>query len=163
MIQRKQTIWLGLIFILCFFSVWVNVPFREVKGKLDGKLIEDAFAQIGFSYTSIEIAKVREKTQDNTFLKYATILLGLNSLICLFLFKHRSRQALLAKVNYVLIVILAVFMAYYGWGKRYVDLEPDPQIIISIIFPLLFFWFNLKAFNGIKHDNDLVKSYDRIR
>ena len=49
MIQRKQTIWLGLIFILCFFSVWINVPFREVKGKLDRKLIEDAFAQIGFS------------------------------------------------------------------------------------------------------------------
>jgi hypothetical protein len=59
--------------------------------------------------------------------------------------------------------MLAVFMAYYGWGKRYVDLEPDPQIIISIIFPLLFFWFNLKAFQGIKKDEELVRSYDRIR
>jgi hypothetical protein len=163
MIQRKQTIWLGLIFILCFFSVWVNVPFREVKGKLDGKLIEDVFAQIGFSYTSIEIAKVREKKQENTFLKYSTILLGINSLICIFLFKQRNRQLLLVKLNFALILMLAVFMAYYGWGQRYVDLEPDPQIIISIIFPFLFFWFNLKAFQGIKKDEDLVKSYDRIR
>jgi hypothetical protein len=163
MIQRKQTIWLGLIFILCFFSVWINVPFREVKGKLDRKLIEDAFAQIGFSYTSIEIAKIREEKQENTFLKYSTILLGINSLICIFLFKQRNRQLLLVKLNFGLILMLAVFMAYYGWGKRYVDLEPDPQIIISIIFPLLFFWFNLKAFQGIKKDEELVRSYDRIR
>ena len=54
-------------------------------------------------------------------------------------------------------------MYYYGWSERYVDLEPDSQIIISVLFPLIILWANFKANAGIKYDESLVKSYDRIR
>jgi hypothetical protein len=54
-------------------------------------------------------------------------------------------------------------MYYYGWSERYVDIEPDGQIIISILFPLILGWANYKATTGIKDDDNLVKSYDRIR
>lgn len=164
MIQRKQTLWLALISLICFSSVWINIPFRDVDGKLDGKVIEDAMASIGFSYTSIDIVgKTRPKTESNPFLKYCTLLIGLLSAASIFLYKKRPNQLLIGKVNYVLIVVMAGLMYYYGWSKRYVDLEPDGQILISILFPLILAWANYKAIAGVRKDDNLVKSYDRIR
>ena len=163
MIQRKQSVWLALIALLCFSSVYLNIPFREVEGKLDGKLIEDAFAHIGFSKTTIEIAKIREKNEPNTLLRYSTLLLGLTSLAGIFLYRTRKRQLLVCNIQYGLIVLMVVFMYYYGWGKLYIDLEPDTNIVIAILFPLLYAWFNYKAIKGIRHDEELVRSYDRIR
>ncbi|MFM9945274.1 MAG: DUF4293 family protein [Bacteroidia bacterium] len=163
MIQRKQTLWLAFISFICFSSVYINIPFYEVDGKLDKKVIENAIASVGFSETVITIEKERTKLVANTFLKYDTLLLGLCSLASIFLFKNRKRQFLLSKVIYGLISAMAILMYYYGWSVRYVDLEPDGQIIISILFPLLLWLANFKATAGLKHDDKLVKSYDRIR
>lgn len=163
MIQRKQTLWLALISLICFSAVFINIPFREVDGKLDKKVIENAIASIGFSKTEITIEKERVKIVPNTFLKYDTLLLGLCSLASIFLYKQRKRQFLLSNIIYGLIVLMVILMYYYGWSERYVDIEPDGQIIISILFPLILAWANYKATAGIKHDDNLVKSYDRIR
>ena len=164
MIQRKQTLWLALISLLCFSSVYLNIPFRDVHGKLDGKVIEDAETHIGFSYTLIEIVgKDRPKKQENSFLQYCCLLTGLISAISIFLYKQRSKQFIIGKLIYLLLITMAVLMYYYGWSKRYVDLEPKPQFLISILFPFLMAWFNYKAIGGIKKDEALVKSYDRIR
>ena len=93
MIQRKQTLWLALISLICFSSIWINIPYRDVDGKMDGKIVEDVKTHIGFSYTSVEIVgKERTKTISNTFLKYDTLLLGLCSLASIFLYKQRKRQ-----------------------------------------------------------------------
>jgi len=164
MIQRKQTLWLSLIFLVCTCSVYWNINFRDVKGKLDGKVIEDALASVGFSHTAITVlGKDRVKTEPNTILKYCTLSLGFCALISIFLFSRRPAQLALGKVIYVLTLAMAVLMYYYGWSVRYVDLEPDSQIVISSIFPFLLAWFNFRAIRAIKHDEDLVKSYDRIR
>lgn len=164
MIQRKQTLWLALISLICFSSIWINIPYRDVDGKMDGKIVEDVKTHIGFSYTSVEIVgKERTKIISNTFLKYDTLLLGLCSLASIFLYKQRKRQFLLSKVIYGLLAVMAILMFYYGWSVRYVDIEPDGQIIISIIFPIILAYANFRATAGIKHDDNLVKSYDRIR
>jgi hypothetical protein len=163
MIQRKQTLWLALISFICFSSIYINIPFYEVDGKLDGKVLENAIASVGFSETILTIEKEKVRTIDNSFLKYVTLALGLCSLIAIFLYKQRQRQFLLIRMSYGLILGMLVFMYYYGWSKRYVDLQPDGQIIISILFPFILAWANYKAFKGIKHDDNLVKSYDRIR
>ncbi len=164
MIQRKQSLWLILISIICFSSVYLNIPFRDVDGKIDAKVIEDAMVHIGFSYTSIDIVgKERTKTEANSLLKYSLILLGLAALASIALYKNRSKQLLIGKVIYGIIVITTVLMYYYGWSKRYVDLEPDGQLLISLLFPAIIAWANYKAMIGIKKDENLVKSYDRIR
>jgi len=163
MIQRKQTLWLAVIFLICFSSIYINIPFYEIDGKLDKKVIENAIASVGFSETVITIEKERTKIISNLFLKYDTILLGICALTSIFLFKKRQRQFLISKIIYMLIGIMVILMYYYGWSVRYVDIEPDGQIIISILFPLLLAWFNYKATSAIKHDDNLVKSYDRLR
>lgn len=164
MIQRKQTLWLALISLICFSCVYFNIPFLDVEGKLDGKVIDDAMAHIGFSYTSIDIVgKDRVRTEANPFLKYCTLLIGLLSVGSIFLYKKRHNQLLIGKIIYLLIITMTVLMYYYGWSKRYVDLEPDAQIWIFILFPVLLTWINAKAISGIRKDEALVKSYDRIR
>lgn len=163
MIQRKQSLWLGLIFFICISAVMINIPFFDIDGKTDGKVLEDIVASVGFSHTSITIAKVREHSESNSLLKYCTLLTGLLALVSAFLYKQRQRQLMLGNIIYLLTAAMVVFMYYYGWSKRYVDLQPDTQIIISIIFPLIIGWANFKAISGIKNDEKLVKSYDRIR
>lgn len=163
MIQRKQTLWLALIVLICISSVWLNIPFREIEGQLDGKVIEDALARIGFSHTEITIAKARVKNQPNTFLKYTVWLIALVAAASVFLYKQRNRQLILGKILYGLVVVMVFFMYYYGWSERYVDIQPDSQIIISALFPLVIAWANYKANSGIQYDESLVKSYDRLR
>lgn len=163
MLQRKQTLWLALILFITFSSVSLDIYFYEIEGKLDGKVLEDANAQVGFSQTTITIEKVKERHHSNTFLKYVTLLVGLLALASIVLFKQRDKQIVLTKLIYLMLFVMAGLMYYYGWSKRYVDLQPDGQITISIIFPLILAWANFKAIKGIKHDDNLVKSYDRIR
>ncbi len=164
MIQRKQTLWLTLISIICFSSIYLNIPYRDVDGKIDAKVIEDAMVHIGFSHTSIDIiGKERTKTESNALLKYSLILLGVLSLAAIALHKNRTKQLLIGKIHYALIALIMFLMYYYGWSKRYVDLEPDGQLLISLLFPFIMAWANYKAISGIKKDENLVKSYDRIR
>lgn len=163
MIQRKQTLWLSLMAFICFSSLYINIPFYEVDGKLNGKVVENAIASVGFSHTVLTIEKDREKKTDNIFLKYATLISGLISTGSIFLFKNRKRQMLLCNLNYVITFVMSFFMYYYGWMVRYVDEEPSGQIIISITFPIILLLANFKAISLIKADEKLVKSYDRIR
>ena len=118
---------------------------------------------IGFSYTNIDIAKSRFIKEQNSFLKYDTLLISLFSVISIFLFKNRKKQKILVNVNYVLLFIQIILMYYYGLSKRYVDYSPEYNPVISLIFPLISVWLNYIASKGIKKDEDLVKSYDRIR
>ena len=163
MIQRKQSLWLLLIFIINASSVWLNIPYLQVEGQIEGKVIEDAFADIGFSYTNIDIAKSRFIKEQNSFLKYDTLLISLFSVISIFLYKNRKYQVTIGNINYILLVLQILLMYYYGISKRYVDYSPDFNPVISLIFPFISAWANFKALKGIKKDENLVKSYDRIR
>ena len=163
MIQRRQTLWLGLISLICFISVSINIPFLEIEGKLDGRQTEDALASIGFSFTEIDIDNGSVEIIPNEYLRYASLLCGTLAFISIFLYKHHKRQILLGNIIYLAIIIILFCMYYYGWSKRYVDLEPENQIIISVLFPFLMLFANFKALKGIKKDLGLIQSYDRIR
>ncbi|NUM31795.1 MAG: DUF4293 domain-containing protein [Bacteroidetes bacterium] len=163
MIQRKQSIWLLLIFVINISSVWLNIPFLQAEGQIDGKVIEDAFADIGFSYTNIDIAKSRVVNHQNSFLKYTTLLIAMLSAFCILLFKNRKYQKIIVKINYFLIVIQLFLMYYYGISTRYFDYGHEYNPVISLIFPFVSAWANFNAGKGINKDDELVKSYDRIR
>ncbi|MCB9252851.1 MAG: DUF4293 family protein [Flavobacteriales bacterium] len=163
MLQRKQSLWLGLIFFLCMFSVYFNIPFREIEGKLDGKMTETLHASIGFAKTEIDIINSEVKVKENIGLKWLVILTGLLALLNIFLFKKHSLQILICKLVFALVVLMAAAMYFYGWSIRLVDYDPKSQIIISVIFPLLYAYANFRALKGIRHDVSLIKSYDRIR
>lgn len=141
MIQRKQTIWLLLAAILAF--VYTQAP------------IYTAITSLG--------QEIRMVPTESLLLFALSIAVGLLSATAIFLFKNRPMQiklalfAMLAAIGLVAAELWQIedfkanslmAKANYGWGS----LLP----IAAIVFLIL-------AIVGIRKDQKLVKSLDRLR
>jgi len=90
------------------------------------------------------------------------ILIFILSMTALFLFKKRKIQLKLVGVIILLIILFIGLMLYHlFWitGKYQADLVPGYKMFI----PLLILVFGILAYRGIKRDENLVRSYDRLR
>ncbi|MCX6254936.1 MAG: DUF4293 domain-containing protein [Bacteroidia bacterium] len=90
------------------------------------------------------------------------ILIPVLSILAIFLFKKRKLQL---KVTLILIIFAALFIAistYYG-----ISIVQSYQATfvpgVKMFVPLLILVFSILAYRGIKKDENLVKSYDRLR
>jgi hypothetical protein len=84
------------------------------------------------------------------------------SLISIFLFKKRTIQKVLAIVIILLSCILIITLAYSSYeliSDFNVEVVPTVKMVIPFIIPLTAYM----AYRGISRDEDLVKSYDRLR
>jgi uncharacterized membrane protein len=91
-----------------------------------------------------------------------SVLIPLLSVAALLLFKRRKLQAKMTLILILLEIMLLAASAFYIFStiKNYgATLTPG----IKMIIPLLTIIFSILAFRGIKKDEDLVKSYDRMR
>jgi hypothetical protein len=103
-----------------------------------------------------------ERIGEVLILLVLAILIPLFSIIAIFLFKRRNLQLMLVKfIIAIIIAFIATSVVYSfiviskydaSFGSWYKLLIPIIQLIISVL-----------AFSGIKKDDDLVKSYDRLR
>jgi len=139
MIQRIQTVYLLLAF-------------------LSGMLL--IFVPLG------SIADVDSNTIVNVCVKQLTTVLILNILSCLiaivsiFLFRNYKFMMSMIRVNLVLGVIIILLLAYD------LLLEPTSRLSspgIGLPLPLFTVVFNFLALKGVKHDDSLIRSYDRLR
>jgi CHASE2 domain-containing sensor protein len=84
------------------------------------------------------------------------------SFTAIFLFKKRKIQLKLT-VSVILLAILFIglmsFYAFWTTGKYQAKLVPGFKMFI----PLLMLVFGILAYRGIRKDENLVKSYDRLR
>jgi glucan phosphoethanolaminetransferase (alkaline phosphatase superfamily) len=90
------------------------------------------------------------------------ILIPVFSAVSIFLFKKRNVQIWLVSVLIILNVILILFLTFYA----YVIITKYNAIIspgIKMAVPVLQLIFSILAFRGIKKDDNLVKSYERLR
>ena len=93
------------------------------------------------------------------------------SAFIIFSFKNRKKQIKLAAFNFLLICTFIVLMFYsFDNAKSFLDLSLNNQGAelsttygIGMILPLLSLVFNFLAIKGIRKDEELVKSADRIR
>lgn len=84
------------------------------------------------------------------------------SFSAIFLFKKRKLQLRLVFIVILLTIVFIGIMLYYlFWvtGKFQAELVPGFKMLI----PLLILIFGILAYRGIKRDENLVKSYDRLR
>ena len=84
-----------------------------------------------------------------------TILISLLSLFTIFLFSKRKIQIKLAKLLIALIIILICATCYYALSEYNIW----SMMVISALQLLL----AILAYLGMKRDDNLVKSYDRLR
>jgi hypothetical protein len=90
------------------------------------------------------------------------ILVAVISIVTIFLFKNRKIQLLLSGILTGLISVLILVSLYYSYSviSKY-DSTFVPGIKMGL--PFLQLIFSVLAFRGIKKDDQLVKSYDRLR
>ena len=135
MIQRIQSIWL---FFAAVFSL-TTLKFSFYSGNKDNKL----FAELnGSSYFLLLILAVA---------------VALTALTALFLFKNRKLQMQLSFLGFLLQVIAVV--VYFLQTKQYTEGSFTLTSVLTFAIPVFF----ILAIMGIRKDDKLVKSMDRLR
>ena len=155
MIQRIQTIYLLLTTILAGLFLTGDI-FKLISG-VTSKLI-------------MNFRGIFEITAENDFtlsgkvfpVFLVSVLLPLISFISIFLYKNRNIQLKVTLILIILEVLLTVLITYYTirFIQRFeASLVPGFRMFI----PLILVVFSIMAYRGIKRDENLVRSYDRLR
>lgn len=162
MIQRIQSIYLMLIVIcqsLLFATALATFTSYETSFNL---------SLMGFYKLS---SAGNEMLINSYSLVAVNILVILFTLFVIFSFKNRKNQIKLAAFNFLLICSFVVLMFYsFDNAKSLLDNSYNTQGAelsttygIGMILPILSLIFNFLAIKGIRKDEELVRSADRIR
>jgi hypothetical protein len=91
-----------------------------------------------------------------------SVLVPLISLITIFLFKNRKLQLKTTLILIMLEVLLIAVVAYYGISSiQRLDAIVAP--VFRMFIPVITVILTILAYRGIKKDENLVRSYDRLR
>lgn len=167
MIQRIQTIYLALAIIcmslLLFFPIF-SIEIISADGDL--KMLADFGKDGVIGQDRSEIAKMPIK-----FIYISFIALTFLTLI---FYKRRKRQLLLCRLNlfFYVIFVLGIYAIYF-FGKSFIveniANQGEGKVELTFFMELGFFFliptiaFLYLAIRGIKNDENLVNSLDRIR
>lgn len=136
MIQRIQTIWLLLAAAASFASLKLSF----YSGKKDTVLFEELTGSTG-----------------GFLLLVLSVAVALLSVVSIFLFKNRKLQMRLALAG--LVVQLAVLFFYFQQAATFTEGNYTLTSIFSFVIPAFF----ILAVMGIRKDEKLIKSMDRLR
>lgn len=135
MIQRIQTIWL----LLAAAASFATLKLSFYSGNKDNNLFEELTGSSHFLLLILSVA------------------VGLLALITIFLFKNRKLQI---RLNLLGIVLqLVVLVIYFQQIKTYVQGNFTLTSALSFVIPVFF----ILAWLGIRKDEKLIKSMDRLR
>lgn len=135
MIQRIQTIWLLLAAVASFATLKLSF----YSGNKDNNLFEELTGSSHFLLLILSVA------------------VGLLALITIFLFKNRKLQI---RLNLLGIVLqLVVLVIYFQQIKTYVQGNFTLTSALSFVIPIFF----ILSWLGIRKDEKLIKSMDRLR
>jgi hypothetical protein len=155
MIQRIQSLY--LLFVLLLSLVLFKsalVSFNDSTGSSYELTFE------GISETS---GGIHVKNPQMTIpLSIAIILIPLLTIAAIMMFKNRKNQMLLARGIIVFNVLVIILSVWYSWSViQEFSCEIVPGVIMAI--PVIMIILTYLAYRGIKKDDLLVKSYDRLR
>lgn len=163
MIQRKQTIYLLLVFVFSMLLNWINPAFYTANGKIAGKQPPGGSVDVGYSATLLTEDGMAQKAA-NTLLSSTVLIIALIALVAIFMFKNRKWQMILTLVNMLFILSLPVIMYYYSFNIEYfVDGTSKASLTTWAFMPLALLIFSYLAYKGIKKDDELIRSVDRLR
>ena len=155
MIQRIQSVYLFLTTIMSI--IFLQGSFLSFINKTG-----DVF-KIGFT----EIVRSTQGQPPEMVgriipLTIIVILVAVLSFVTIFLFKNRKLQLLFSGILTGLVSVLILVSFYYSYT---VISEYDAAFVpgVKMALPFLQFIFSILAYRGIKKDDQLVKSYDRLR
>lgn len=155
MIQRIQTIYLGITALLSLMLLKISVlSFADQAGKTVRLFPSGIFKD--------QEGSVLMQMENTWPLIAAVILISLIALMTIFLFRNRRVQMSVALVVIILsIVLVAILSGYSYFIMRTYSMTIIPDLKMAL--PVLIVISSLLAYRGIKKDEQLVKSYDRLR
>ncbi len=139
MIQRQQTLW--LILSAACAALTFKFPFYEGTRLNDAKMVEAASLVSG----------------DNFFLLIVAIATIIMAVVTIFQFKNRSLQIKMAAVGLVLSVALIVL--YFKYAQDFNSGSMALWCLFAFGTAIGF----VMAIRGIRNDQRLVKSLDKLR
>lgn len=154
MIQRIQTLWLALTALLS--ALLCSEYIIKFSANTGGEIF------LGFSSIYRYSGKVTESLETVLPVAVMLVLISLLSLVSLLVFKKRNLQIRITLIIIVCSVLLVGSLIFYSI-KIINTYDAQPVIGFRIIFPLLIPVFSLLAYRGIKKDEKLVRSFDRLR
>lgn len=164
MIQRIQTVFLFLAFLasiaLFFFPIAGIYPDTAVYPQLSPY----KFYVCGF--VNMVPGEASLFSFMTTFpLLLLNIIIGVMSVICIFLYKNRVLQAKLVRLSILLDIVLIalVFFVYASIIEKNLFTVPEYLEEAGIYFPLISLIFLILAYRYIMKDEKLVRSVDRLR
>jgi len=155
MIQRLQSLYLLLttilsgLFLTGDFIKFINPGADEVRARFDG--IFRMTAEKGFT-----------QVEPMNPVCILSLMIPVLSLALIFFFKKRRIQRQLTIILLVLEIILIAVVVYYLLSLNQGD-RHSPVIGFFTFIPLLTIIFTILAYRGIRKDDNLVKSYERMR
>ena len=155
MIQRIQSIYLSLTILISF--IFLKGSFLSFINN-SGSVIKVTFRGI------IKVTDVQGQELIEKFLALPAIIILIPaiSLITIFLFKNRRIQLWFALTGIILAVSFILISSYISC---LVAAKYDAKLIpgFMMISPVLILILEVLAYRGIRKDDRLVKSYDRLR
>jgi len=154
MIQRIQSLYLLLA------TTAIGLVFFFPLAKL---LVDKEFWFI-FNYRGLYELKAGEELLSVSAIPLATLftITFLITIVTIFLYKKRGLQMRLCIIN-ILLLIGSVGMIYYYVGFALSDIEADVSYQVFALMPLIAAILTYMAYRGIRKDELLVISMDRIR
>lgn len=142
MIQRIQSIWL----LLAAVAAFLTLKFSFYSGNMVDPATNTAGYQVLTARTTI-------------LLTILSVAAGLGALISIFLYKDRKKQ--FRVVMLVLLVSVLNIVLFFLETRKFVPGEGnyDLTAALALVVPV----FLILAMRGIRRDEKLVKSLDRLR
>ncbi|MBQ0046334.1 MAG: DUF4293 domain-containing protein [Prevotellaceae bacterium] len=165
MIQRIQTVYLGLVAILSFVCLVTRIGEWTV-----GDAVVAGFSN--FTFSADGAFKALDATSGPWCLGILLIVVVFLSVVSIMLFRKRMRQLRLTILSTILLVgyvaTYIMFALYYHWNLESLveegsQLLPVFHMKFMAAFPVINIILNCLAIQGIRKDEALVRSLDRIR
>ena len=144
MLQRIQTVYLIIAAIISGIVAFIAPFWNEVNGEM--RLLMDLLQYEEAYYRAIP---------------FLFILSAIGSLVAIFLYKNRTRQIIINRINILINFLLLGIIVYH-----LLNLPGESDISekgIGVFIPLLVIVFLALANKAILKDEKLVKSVDRLR
>jgi peptidoglycan/LPS O-acetylase OafA/YrhL len=155
MLQRIQTVWLFLSTV-CLFGLFL-FPYIQVLNAAGAAQV----LKVTGVYENVNGQVVQ--TEPFLLLTIATVIVGFIPFLIIFYYQNRKRQL---TISYLAILVVIVYSFWLATNARKVIGEVELELgnyAIGAILPSLAIFFLILAIRGIRRDEKLIKSADRLR
>ncbi len=154
MIQRIQTLWL----LISTLAPLYLIKFPIAKFQSAG----EEFYVLGFKGIVLFSGTKVDLLQSLIALPIVIVVIAIVSLASVFLFRKRKIQKILTLVSFVFSAGLLIMTVYHSWHVL-VQYNVSIKFVPGLLIPPLLCLSTILAFRGISKDEELVRSYDRLR